>query len=103
LLAISARAADAVVRRDVDSVTADEVVGLVLARRGAVADDALKSIAGGSDDEARPPQGLDSATRGVRQCSADLPSRAAGAGGDDRAAVDWFGLQVRWCVSQCRC
>ena len=101
MLADSARpAAAAVAGADaaVGLMVAADVVGLALPRRGAVADDALKSIAGGSshdddDDEIRPPPpGLASPppARGDRPCSAaDL----AGAGGDDRvAAVD---LHVR--------
>jgi len=79
---------------------AADVVGLVLPpRRCDDVDDALKSIAGGSEEDARPtPHGLASPARGDRPCSADLPSRGAGAGGDDRAAA--VDLQVRWCVSQ---
>jgi len=81
---------------------ADVATGLELLRRCAVAaaDEVLKSIAGGSlDDDARPLV-LDSAGRGDRRpWSVALASRGAGAGGDE-CAGDWFGLQVRWCVSQ---
>jgi len=109
LVAVSVRV-PAPLGRDVVSLTDADDAGLELLRRCVDADDVLKSIAGGSgtvavvappDDEARPLL-LDSPARGDRPWSADLPSRGAGAGGDERP-LDWFGLQVRWCVSQWRC
>ena len=110
--AVSARAPAAPLLRDV-SLTDTDVTGLPqplpLLRRCAVAEDALKSIAGGSDtasppppeDEVRPPPPpvLESpaVVRGDRppRSAEDLPSRGGGAGGDERPAADWFGLQAK--------